>query len=137
MAKKLSISSHEKLQYESYCQKYGILITLTLLALATTLTLWHLVYADIELAHPYILLSTILSPIALALLANFNRSAKGAIGICFISLMYFIAGVLNWTQISIWPIGMSETLLSCILFLLALHYARYKSLSELPIKSLT
>lgn len=132
MAKRFAITSDERSKFTALCKDARSLLILSNVALAFLLTLWHLVIADVTLSHPYLLLSAVITPALISLWASIVGSYKGAIGCCFISLFYFTAGVLNWTHIAIWPIGMAETLISSILFMSALMYARWKALTELP-----
>lgn len=133
MAKRYTITTSEQQRYQSLCQTTKALITLNHIALITVISLWHLVLSELTLSHPLLLLFSVLLPLLLSLWGNLNGSYKGAIGICFISLLYFTSGVTHWFHPHLWPIGMSETLLCACLFLLALMYARWKGLSELPL----
>lgn len=134
MAKRFSVSAHEQRHFHSLCLSYKPIITLTHIALITVIGWWHLVISELELKHPLLLLLAAITPLLLSLWANLNGSYKGAIGCCFISLFYFTAGVTHWSHPLLWPIGMSETMLASTLFILALLYARWKGLSELPIE---
>ena len=132
MAKRFTITTAEYQRYHSLCAATQSLLTLNHVALITVLSVWHLMISDLPLSHPILLLGTVLLPLLLSLWGNLNGSYKGAIGICFISLLYFTSGVTHWFHPYLWPIGMSETLLSGGLFILALMYSRWKALSELP-----
>lgn len=134
MAKRFTISSAEQSRYQALCQQTQPILVLTHLALMGIISLWHLAISDLQLNHPLLLLGAVLTPLLLSLWGNINGSYKGAIGACFISLFYFTAGVTHWFNPTIWPIGASETLLASILFILALLYARWKGLSELPVR---
>lgn len=133
MAKRFSISLTEYKRFHTLCQQCQPILILNHLALMAVIGLWHLVISDVELKHPLLLLAAALLPLALSLWGNVNGSYKGAIGICFISLFYFTAGVTHWFHPDIWPIGASETMLAGSLFILSLLYARWKALSELPV----
>lgn len=133
MAKRTQISASEFNRYTSLCEKYHPILVLCHLALITVISWWHLVISELPLTHPFILLFAVLTPLSLSLIACLTSSYKGAIGICFISLFYFTSGVTHWFHPVIWPIGVSETLLSANLFCLGLLYARWKGLSELPV----
>ncbi|TDR14694.1 DUF2069 domain-containing protein [Marinomonas communis] len=133
MAKRFSISASEQLHYQGLCRSYRPILILNHIGLMLVLIWWHLVLSEIELQHPLLLLSAVLLPLALSLWGNINGSYKGAIGICFISLFYFTAGVTHWFHPTLWPIGMSEALLGAGLFCLGMLYARWKGLSELPV----
>ncbi|MBM6549731.1 DUF2069 domain-containing protein [Marinomonas ostreistagni] len=132
MSKRTHISVCEKQLFEYRTKLCKPLITLALCALISVISLWHLVLNQLTLQHPLLLLGVVILPLLLALWANLNGSYKGAIGVCFISLFYFTAGVTHWFHPHLWPIGMSETLLSACLFTLALLYARWLALSHLP-----
>ncbi|XYH00985.1 DUF2069 domain-containing protein [Marinomonas sp. PE14-40] len=109
-------------------------MVLNLCALILTIAIWHLTLNKIELNAPWIVLTVAILPLLMVFPGTLSGSYRGAIWTCFVTLIYFVAGVLNWIQTHAWAYGMSETLLSVILFIVALMYARWKGLSELPIK---
>ena len=132
MAKRESISASEKTHYQHLCQQTHPLIVLNIIALIVSISLFHLVFQPLPLTHPYALLFAALLPLLILIPGILKGSYRGAIWACFVTLLYFVAGVLNWTQEANWAYGMSETLLSFLLFNIALMYARWKGLSELP-----
>ncbi len=135
MAKREHITSSERKAFQALCKQTKPLMILNLCALILTIATWHLALQKIELSSPWLVLSVATLPLLLVLPGTISGSYRGAIWTCFVTLIYFVAGVLNWTQIHAWPYGMSETLLSVILFIIALMYARWKGLSELQIKN--
>ncbi|TBR38075.1 DUF2069 domain-containing protein [Marinomonas agarivorans] len=134
MAKKDYITHSEKRKFHLLCQQTKPLLILNLLALILAITSWHLFFQNIPLEKPYVVLIVAIFPLLLVLPGTLIGSYRGAIWTCFVSLFYFMAGVLNWIQIHAWVYGVIETLLSILLFILALLFARWKGLSELPVK---
>ncbi|MFT2111376.1 DUF2069 domain-containing protein [Marinomonas sp. 2405UD68-3] len=134
MAKKESVTPDE-LQKAStrYKQTYPLMV-LNLFALIVVICVHHLFLQSMKFDHPYIFLFVMISPLLLLIPGGVKGSYRGAIWICFVTLIYFVAGVLNWTQGVNWAYGVSQTLLSFLLFNIALMYARWKGLSELPVK---
>lgn len=133
MAKRESITRAEKRKFRFLCQQTKPLLTLNLFALVTVICCWHLFFQNIPLERPLLLLGFAVFPLLLIMPGVLKGSYRGAIWTCFVTLFYFIAGVLNWIQIHSWAYGLTETVLSVLLFLLALMYARWKGLSELPL----
>ncbi|TPE51994.1 DUF2069 domain-containing protein [Maribrevibacterium harenarium] len=134
MAKREFISAPEQLYYSDLCHRYLPILRLNLLALGAAVASFQLLIKDIPLQHPALFLLFSLTPLLLATFAVWRGSYRGAIWTCFISMFYFMAGVLNWTHPKDWAFGTSETLLSVMLFSLSLYYARWKGFSELPVK---
>lgn len=135
MAKKESVTQKEKAKATSLYLKTYPLMVLNLISLIVVISVHHLFLQKIVYEHPYAFLLATILPLLLIVPGAIKGSYRGAIWICFVTLTYFIAGVLNWTQGINWAYGMSETLLSLLLFHLALMYARWKGLSELPLKN--
>ena len=135
MAKRLNISRQEKTHYLRLCRLTHPLMILNLLALIIVISTFHLFFQKTPLTHPLLLLAAAISPLLLTLPGTLKGSYRGAIWLCFVTLIYFVAGVLNWTQEHNWAYGMSETLLSVSLFHIALMYARWKGMTELPVYS--
>lgn len=134
MAKKEFISSDELAMYQKKHQQIKPLLLFSLVALIATICCWHLIFQNIELKHPWIILTVALLPLLAITPGVVLGSYRGAIWACFVSLFYFMAGVLNWTQVDAWLYGLIETLLSITTFILALLYARWKGFTELPLK---
>ncbi len=135
MAKKESVTPKEWQRATSlYKQAYSLMV-LNLFALITIICVHHIFLQKIVFDRPYVFLFVMVSPLLLLVPGAIKGSYRGAIWICFVTLIYFVAGVLNWTQGIDWAYGISETLLSFLLFNIALMYARWKGLSELPVKS--
>ena len=134
MAKREHVTSSERKSYKTLCKQTKPLMVLNLCALILTIAIWHLALQTIELKNPWAVLAVAILPLLMVLPGTLSGSYRGAIWTCFVTLIYFVAGVLNWIQTHAWAYGMSETLLSVILFIVALMYARWKGLSELPIK---
>lgn len=133
MAKRENVTLSEKQTFKSLCRNTKPLMILNLVALILTISTWQLALQKIELNNPWLFLAVSILPLLMVLPGVFKGSYRGAIWTCFVTLIYFVGGVLNWIQINAWAYGMSETLLSVSLFLIALMYARWKGLSELPI----
>jgi len=135
MAKREHVTSTERKTYKVLCKQTKPLMVLNLCALIITIAVWHLALNKIELNAPWIVLTVAILPLLMVFPGTLSGSYRGAIWTCFVTLIYFVAGVLNWIQTHAWAYGMSETLLSVILFIVALMYARWKGLSELPIRN--
>jgi len=133
MAKREHVTLSEKRKFKLLCLNTKPLMILNLIALIITISTWHLALQTIELNNPWLLLTVSISPLLMVLPGTLSGSYRGAIWTCFVTLIYFIAGVLNWIQVNAWAYGVSETMLSISLFLVALMYARWRGLSELPI----
>lgn len=133
MAKRENVTLEERQKFKALCANTKPLMTLNLVALILTISTWHLALQKIELNNPWLLLGVSILPLLMVIPGTLSGSYRGAIWTCFVTLIYFVAGVLNWIQVDAWAYGMSETLLAVSLFLIALMYARWKGLSELPI----
>lgn len=134
MAKLESITFNDKKRYDALCQMSHPLMTLNLFALIIVISIFQLHFQTLNLAHPIFFLMASIAPLTLVIPGIVRGTYRGAIWASFVTLIYFVAGVLNWTQPNNWAYGMSETLLSMSLFLITLMYARWKGASELPIK---
>lgn len=135
MAKKReSVSFAEKQHFDKLCRQTKPLMLLNTAALMIVLATWQLVFQPLTLERPLLLLAVTLIPLLLLTPGIIKGGYRAAIWMCFVTLIYFVAGVLNWTASPRWAYGMSETLLSVILFIIALMYARWKAISELPVE---
>lgn len=105
-----------------------------MLTLILVICVWHAFLQDIPLQHSFLILSLATSPLLLIIPSTLSGSYRGTIWACFVSLFYFVAGILNWGPTDSWLYGLIETCLAVLLFVVALMYARWKGISELTIK---
>lgn len=107
--------------------KASRLLTLTsFLALASLLTIWNLIFADLHGARPWVVAGIQLLPLLLLVPGLLLGRARSHAWACFVVNLYFIQGVTATIDPARRLFGWLEALLSLALFCAALLYTRWR-----------
>jgi len=97
-----------------------------LAALLLLLMLWNTLFADLNGARLWLVLSVELAPLLMVLPGVLRGRARAHAWLCFVVNLYFIKGVLSTLYIGREWLGWIELGLSVSLFISALLYVRWR-----------
>ncbi len=98
---------------------------LSYLGLLVVVGAWHLLFADLHGARPWVVLSIALVPLLLVAPGMLGGSPRAHAWTCFIVNLYFVQGVLAAIDPARTLFGWLEALFSGVLFCAALLYTRW------------
>jgi len=97
-----------------------------LAALLILLVLWNVLFADLNGARLWLVLSIELAPLLIVLPGVLLGKARAHAWLCFVLNLYFIKGVLAALHPARQWLGFMEVFLSVTLFIAALLYVRWR-----------